>query len=93
MSEQTTNNCYQHEERLTRIEDSISRIEKNLKLSSDDLHELKQAVIGDTKIGLRGLVKDMESIKSWKAQVDLRVAGIAGGVTVVMLVAKYLFNL
>lgn len=88
-----TNNCHHHEERLTRIEESIGRIEKNVKLGSDDLHEVKQAVIGDSKIGLRGLVKDMESIKSWRAQVDLRVAGIAGGVTVVMLLAKYLFKL
>ena len=84
------------DERLARLEEAIADLKEIVERGNRDIHEVKQAVMGDSKIGLSGLVKDNDNMKRWRANVDLRVAGIAGGVTVIgfifTLVIKYLFH-
>lgn len=59
---------------------------------ASDVREIKQAVLGDQKIGLPGLVNDVRTLKQWRARVDLRVATIAGGVSAVVILAKWLLT-
>lgn len=92
---------YDHEEqmreRLIRVEQTVERIERGMKVLTDDVHEIHQAVKGDSAIGLTGLVKDNESHKRWRSSVDLRVATISGGISasvvILTLIAKYILHL
>lgn len=59
-----------------------------LRVIADDVREIRQAVIGDSKIGLPGLVNEMKTVKRWQAQMDLRVAAISGGVAVLFTLGK-----
>lgn len=81
------------EERLAKLEAAIENLTEIVAIGNKDTYEIKQAVIGDTKIGLNGLVKDMASMKKWRAGIDIRVASIAGGVTVLLFIAKLIFKI
>lgn|SRR6185312_12920218 len=62
-----------------------------LKRQSKDLEEIKMSISGNTRLGIKGLVKrldaqesDIESLKSWRTNINLKVAytaGIVSGVT------------
>ena len=58
-----------------------------------DMRDVKTAVCGNEALGIHGLVRDVEDLKEWRRKLDLRVAGIAGGVSVVALMIKRLFDL
>jgi soluble cytochrome b562 len=53
-----------------------------------DIREIKQAVLGDKSIGLNGLVDDMREMKSFRQGLEVRVAAVAGGVTVLVMGGK-----
>ena len=55
--------------------------ENELKTLAVKVDEIHAAVIGNEKIGLRGLVADVLELKRWKRCMDLRIAWIAGGVS------------
>lgn len=61
-------------EQLDRIERSLARVER--------------AIFGELDAGLSGLVQDMKEMKAFKDKQNLKAAGVAGGVTVVALLAK-----
>jgi len=52
------------------------------------VRELHLAICGAEELGVRGLAKDVQDLKSWRQKMDLRVAGIAGGISVLAIVAK-----
>lgn len=53
-----------------------------------DVAQIRIAVCGDDGIGISGLVKDVKDLKKWRQSIDLRVAAVAGGVSVVLFFAK-----
>lgn len=55
---------------------------------AQDIREIKQAVLGDKSIGLNGLVDDMREMKSFRQGLEIRVAAVAGGVTVLIVGGK-----
>lgn len=57
-----------------------------------DVREIKEAVLGNEKIGLPGLVNDVRDLKCWRSQIDLRTAGIAGFTSAVVLLVKAFFG-
>lgn len=69
----------------------VKLIVSELKQQSRDLEEIKTAITGNTKLGIQGLVKrldvqelDIERLKKWRDNINLRVAytaGIVSGIT------------
>ena len=57
-----------------------------------DVRDIKIAVCGDERIGIHGLVKDVEDLKAWRRKLDLRVAGIAGFISALVSILKYLMS-
>jgi len=57
-----------------------------------DVRDIKIAVCGDERIGIHGLVKDVEDLKAWRRRLDLRVAGIAGFISALVSILKYLMS-
>jgi hypothetical protein len=57
-----------------------------------DVRDIKIAVCGDERIGIHGLVKDVEDLKAWRRRLDLRVAGIAGFISALVSLLKYLMS-
>lgn len=53
-----------------------------------DIREIKQAVLGDKSIGLNGLVDDMKEMKNFRQSLALKVAALAGGVSVGVAIGK-----
>jgi hypothetical protein len=53
-----------------------------------DIREIKQAVLGDKSIGLNGLVDDMREQKAFRQSMTLKVAAVAGGVSVIIAGGK-----
>jgi hypothetical protein len=55
----------------------------------DDIREIKRALVGDTKWGEPGLIKDVKSLQKWRQSVTMKVAFYSGvGTTVVLLLNK-----
>lgn len=44
-----------------------------------DVHDIKMAVVGDRKLGVRGLVQDVESLKKFRIRIMLLLAAVSGG--------------
>lgn len=65
---------------------------KYLERVGADVREIKEAVLGNDKIGLPGLVNDVRDLKRWRSQMDLRTAGIAGFTSAVVLLVKAFFG-
>ena len=63
---------------------------EEIKKMADDIHQIKQAVIGDKDVGLNGLVNDMASMKQWRDSITIRVAMVSGAVSASILGAKTL---
>lgn len=59
---------------------------------AQDIREIKQAVLGDKSIGLNGLVDDMREMKSFRQGLEVRVAAVAGGVSVIIVGGKALLT-
>lgn len=57
-----------------------------------DVKQIKQAVVGDTKWGQKGLIKRVELLESWKDSVNLKTAFYSGSATVVVLVVGKLIE-
>ena len=55
----------------------------------DDIH---LAVCGNKELGVPGLVRDVADLKEWRRNIDLRVASIAGAMTVALTLAKHLLG-
>jgi hypothetical protein len=49
-----------------------------------DIREIKLAVLGDRSLGLNGLVDDMREQKAFRQSLTIKVAAIAGGVSVLI---------
>lgn len=58
----------------------------------NDIREIKQAVIGDPKLGLNGLVNDMSEMKSWRNSITIKVAVVSGIVSGSVVGAKTLLS-
>jgi hypothetical protein len=56
------------------------------------LRDVHLAVCGDEKLGVPGLAKDVRELQGWRRRMDLRVAGIAGGVSVLAFLGKRLLD-
>ena len=64
---------------------------RDLRQLSRELEEIKMSITGNTKLGIKGIAKrldgqdvDLESLKSWRANINLKVAytaGIVSGMT------------
>ena len=63
-----------------------------LSMLCKDVRDIKIAVCGDERIGIHGLVKDVDDLKEWRRRLDLRVAGIAGAVSAAAAIAKWLME-
>jgi len=57
-----------------------------------DVRDIKIAVCGDERIGIHGLVKDVDDLKEWRRRLDLRVAGIAGFISALVSILKYFMS-
>jgi len=55
----------------------------------NDVKEIRRAVVGETKWGEKGLIKRVESIESWKNNINLKVAWTSGLVVGAIECAKY----
>lgn len=55
------------------------------------IRDVHLAVCGDEDIGVAGLVQEMRELKEWRRKLDLRVAGISGGVSVILFLVKLIF--
>lgn len=56
------------------------------------LRDVHLAVCGNENVGVPGLVKDVRELKEWKRRVELRVAGISGAVSLIVIAAKWFFE-
>jgi hypothetical protein len=61
-------------------------------LHEEMLEEIHLAVCGCERIGVTGLVSEVRELKNWRRKMDLRVAKIAGGTAVLMILAEYLIK-
>lgn len=51
----------------------------------DDVH---LAICGNKDLGVDGLVEDVRALKQFRRSLEMKVAGISGGITVVLFAAK-----
>lgn len=58
----------------------------------EDVRDIKQAVLGDRKIGLTGLVVRVERAEAKLRRLDLRIAAVAGGVTTAVFIAEHFWK-
>ena len=58
----------------------------------EDVKEIKNAVIGDEKIGLTGLVPRMAKLERWSRQLDLRIAAVGGGAAVIVFIVERILS-
>lgn len=65
--------CKLHDADLTKIKESIRNIEL--------------AVCGNETLGVNGLVNDVRDLKSWRRNLDLRIAGLSSTVAGVCTIA------
>ena len=52
------------------------------------LRDIHLAVCGDEQLGVTGLVSDVRDLKQFRRKIELRVATVAGGVTILVMLAK-----
>lgn len=75
------------EEEKKRLFESLARLEESQ-------HRTNQALFGDERIGLPGVVHDVKSLKSWRNEVVVRTSYISGIVafaaTVLTLFGKFI---
>lgn len=67
--------------------------EQRLERMEQDITEIKGAVIGNPRVGQKGLVGRVGDLEEAKKKADLRAAYIAGGVAVAVAMAKHFLNL
>jgi len=53
----------------------------------ENQHKTNQALFGDETIGLLGVVKDLQSLKNWRNETNMRNNKLVGGIAVVMTLA------
>ena len=58
----------------------------------EDVKEIKNAVIGDEKIGLTGLVPRMAKLEKWARRLDVRIATVSGGVCVTVWLVQHFWR-
>lgn len=58
----------------------------------EDVSAIKRAVIGDPKFGVEGLVKQVSDLKKWRRKMDIRVAGVVCGISVIIWIAERLIK-
>ncbi len=71
--------------------EQIQLLRQEVKMVGRDIEEIKLAITGDTKLGLKGFVKRMDfnesdilSLKKWRDAINMKVAytaGIVSGIT------------
>ena len=57
------------------------------------LTDIHSAVLGNEALGHEGLVKKVDRHERWISNATLKVAGIVGGATVLLFIAKLVFKL
>jgi len=65
------------EEEKHRLFEALERLETSQHLTN-------QALFGDEKIGLKGVVQDLQSLKHWRDEVAMKTSYIAGIVAVIV---------
>lgn len=58
-----------------------------------DVSDIKLAVVGDERLEIDGLAKQVRGIQRWRKRLDLRVAGISGGAAVLLFLIKFFVEL
>lgn len=58
----------------------------------EDVKEIKNAVIGDEKIGLTGLVPRMAKLEKWARRLDVRIATVSGGVCAALWLVQHFWK-
>lgn len=75
-------------------EDEKKQLFEKLQEINDQQNRIVQALFGDEKIGLSGLVKDVSSLKHWRNEMAMKTSSIAGAIAVVVtlltLFGKYI---
>lgn len=71
-------------------EQDKQRLMDDVKEVKEYLREIKVALEGNSKLGIKGIVKMVERHENWINNVNLRVAFWSGVSTTVVLVAKWL---
>lgn len=56
------------------------------------IRDIHLAVCGDDKLGVPGLVSDVKDLKEFRRTIELRVATVSGGITVLVLAAKAIWE-
>lgn len=57
-----------------------------------DVHAIKIALVGDERLGVPGVISELRDLKSWRTNMDLRIATISGGIAVVAMGLKWYFG-
>lgn len=55
-----------------------------------DVDTIKRAVLGDEILEQRGLMHRVGKLERWRDSVTVRLAAFSGGVTVLVLIVRYL---
>lgn len=58
----------------------------------NDVAEIKKSLVGDTKWGNDGLIKDVAQLKKWQREVILRIAFWSGCATTVVIIVSHLWD-
>lgn len=52
----------------------------------NDVAEIKTALVGNTKLGIKGIIKEHKELMAWKDRMNLRIAFWSGmGATIVFI--------
>lgn len=54
----------------------------------NDVAEIKTAIVGNSKLGIEGLSKRVDSLEKWRTKLNLRIAFWSGAGTLIVFLAK-----
>jgi hypothetical protein len=77
---------------MSEIENRLERIEEDQKVVLETVTELKMAVIGSEKLGVKGLIKKVDEHEKYIESDKKMKWTVAGGVTVISSVVASLWN-
>lgn len=64
-------------------DDEKSRLFMTLDAQTKQLEKLETGMYGDTKLGIKGLIQDMEYVKGWISKQKRKIAFVTGIFTVI----------
>lgn len=81
-----------HDEKLEELTGAVRTLEKSVLRTEECVKKTNLAVVGDTSLGITGLVKEVKDLSTWRKGIDVRVATISGCIAGLFVVAKIAYD-